>query len=59
MSAERTTRRAYNKVYLPNGRVVTQCVVVTDADGQILDCYPLDGEQPFVEWIGGTMDLRT
>lgn len=50
--------RAYNKVILPDGTMHLQHVVVTDADGCVADHYPLTAELPFIEWIGGTLDLR-
>lgn len=52
------TRRAYNRVILPDGIICYQQVIVTDDSGNIIDHYPLTAEEPFTEWIGGTIDLR-
>lgn len=32
--------------------------VVEVADGVAMRCYPLDGEQPFTEWLGGVIEVR-
>ncbi|MBO4906456.1 MAG: hypothetical protein J5486_05405 [Bacteroidaceae bacterium] len=52
------TRRAYNRVILPDGNICNQHVVVTDDSGNIIAHYPLTSEEAFTEWIGGTLDLR-
>lgn len=51
--------RAYHKLILPDGTTRTMVVCnIDEATGQLLDFHPLQGEEPFVEWIGGTLDLK-
>ncbi|MBR0273202.1 MAG: hypothetical protein IJQ59_03805 [Bacteroidaceae bacterium] len=52
------TSRAYHRLYLPDGTVHEMVVVRFDAEGHFIDFHPLQGEEPFVEWHGGTLDLR-
>ena len=52
-------KRAYHKLILPDGTVHTMVVCnIDDATGRLLDFHALCGEEPFVEWIGGTLDLK-
>lgn len=51
------TRRAYNRVILPDGTVLHQQVVVMDEQGKLIHHHDLTVEEPFTEWIGGTLDL--
>lgn len=56
---KRRVKRAYHKLILPDGTVHTMVVChVDDATGQLLDFHPLCGEEPFVEWVGGTLNLK-
>ena len=50
--------RAYHHLILPDGTTHSLVVVRFDDDGKVLDFHPLQGEEPFVEWEGGTLDLR-
>lgn len=50
--------RAYNKVVLRDGTLQTLVVVCFDDGGRYLSHHPLLAEEPFVEWVGGTFDLR-
>lgn len=52
------TSRAYHRLYLPDGTVHEMVVVRFDAEVHFIDFHPLQGEEPFVEWHGGTLDLR-
>ena len=52
-----TTRRAYNRVILPDGTLCRQHVIVQDTQGNVTDHYPLSSEEPFTEWMGGTLNL--
>ncbi len=52
------TSRAYHRLILPDGTVHEMVVVRFDAVGRFLDFHPLTAEEPFVEWRGGTLDLR-
>ena len=47
--------RAYHDIILPDGHLQDGPVVVeTDQNGRFLSWHPLEGEEPFTEWIGGT-----
>ncbi|MCR5181068.1 MAG: hypothetical protein K6C30_07620 [Bacteroidaceae bacterium] len=50
--------RAYHRVIFPDGTEERMVVVRFDDDGRYLDHHSLRGEEPFVEWWGGTLDLR-
>ena len=50
--------RAYHRLILPDGTTQSLSVVRFDDAGRYLSHHPLSGEEPFVEWIGGTLDLR-
>ena len=50
-------QRAYHRLILPNGEVCSMAVVVFDDHGHYVSHHPLKGEEPFVEWCGGTLDL--
>ncbi len=51
-------RKAYNRLVTSDGRIVVGAVVVFDEAGAVLSWHKLNGEKPFVEWQGGTYDLR-
>lgn len=52
---DRTARKAYSRMRLPDGRLVDGPLVVeTDDDGHIVLWHRLEGEEPFTEWVGGT-----
>ncbi len=48
------TRRGYHHLIMPNGEQHSMVVVLFAADGSPLSWHPLEGEEPFVEWVGGT-----
>ncbi|MBQ7443662.1 MAG: hypothetical protein IJS59_07355 [Bacteroidaceae bacterium] len=51
--------RAYHRLIMPDGQEHTMVVChIDDATGVLIDYHPLQGEEPFVEWIGGTLDLK-
>ena len=50
-------QRAYHRLILPNGEICPMAVVLFDDDGQYVSHHPLQGEESFVEWVGGTLDL--
>ncbi len=52
------TKRGYHHVITPDGQTLTQCIVVFDQQGNPVQWYPFTHEEPFVEWVGGTLDLR-
>lgn len=40
-----------------DGKVIPMCVVGIESDGVVSFYEPFSGEQPFTEWIGGTVVL--
>ena len=52
------TSIAYHRLILPDSSAHEMVVVRFDDEGRFLDFHPLQGEEPFVEWHGGTLDLR-
>ena len=52
------TRKAYHQLILPNGEKHRMVVVCLTEDGHYLSHYPLEKEECFVEWCGGTLDVR-
>lgn len=53
----KTLRFGYHRLILPDGTLCGPSVVETDENGAYISHHPLQGEEPFVEWKGGTMDL--
>lgn len=51
------TQKAFHRLILPNGETCPMAVVCFDDDGHYLSHHPLQAEEPFVEWHGGTLDL--
>ena len=50
--------RAYHTLILEDGTICNMVVVRLDEHGHYLDHHPLCQEEPFVEWVGGTLDCR-
>lgn len=51
-------KRAYHDILLPDGTLQHGPVVVeTDAEGRFLSWHPLEEEEPFTEWVGGTYSV--
>ena len=46
-----------NDVITPDGEILSPAVVEID-NGMVQQCYRLDMEMPFTEWIGGTIELQ-
>ena len=52
-------KRAYHDILLPDGTLQHGPVVVeTGEEGSFLSWHPLEGEEPFTEWHGGTYSVR-
>ena len=49
--------RAYNRVLFPDGTAQKLVVVCFDDSGRFISHHPLTAEEPFVEWVGGSLDL--
>lgn len=54
----RVRRVAAHRIIHPDGKEQEMGVVLI-AHGVVTGCSPLQGEPPFTEWIGGTIELRT
>ncbi|MCD7720638.1 MAG: hypothetical protein LUI09_00230 [Prevotellaceae bacterium] len=50
-------RRAYNRLLLPDGTEQLNVIVTFSDEGEPLSWQPLRGEEPFVEWAGGSYTL--
>ena len=51
-----TRRIAVNRLIV-DGEAVIQCVVELDGDGNVARWWHFDEEQPFTEWVGGTLEI--
>ena len=49
--------KAYHRLILPDGTIHHLVVVEFDHAGHLKSFHPLLQEEPFVKWIGGTLDL--
>ena len=51
--------RAYHKIILPNGEEHNMVVCrFDDGTGTLIEFHHLEHEEPFVEWVGGIMDMK-
>ncbi len=55
----RLIRKAYNTVIQPDGEYIMPAICIFDKEGNILSVEVLTEEQPYTEWVGGTLDLRS
>lgn len=46
-------RIASHRIILPDGRILQNHVVVLEDDGRLVSFHPLQGEEPFTQWIPG------
>ena len=51
-------RKAYNRV-IYNGKIYQQAIVERNNNGEILRVYEFTAEEPFTEWIGGTIEIQS
>lgn len=51
-------RIASHRIVMPDGSILTNHVVVLDDDGRVLSFHPLQGEEPFTEWIPGEYRVK-
>ena len=42
-----------------DGQDQGQCVVACHCSGLVTDIHPLTHEEPFTEWVGGTLTVKT
>ncbi|MBQ8051349.1 MAG: hypothetical protein IJ197_07220 [Bacteroidaceae bacterium] len=49
----KTRKLGYHHLVLPDGSRHDMVVVEVDEEGRYLSHHPLEGEEPFVEWVGG------
>lgn len=47
----------YHHVVFPDGHREDMVVVEFDDSGRYLTHHPLHAEEPFVQWLGGTLTL--
>lgn len=50
-------RKAYNRV-IYNGKTYRQAIVERNDNGEIHRVYEFTAEEPFTEWIGGTIEIK-
>ena len=53
----RSHQFGYHHLILPDGRQVDMAVVELDEEGRYVSHHVLVGEEPFVEWVGGTFTI--
>lgn len=53
-----TRKLAYHHIVLPDGNREDMVVVEVDEQGHYLSHHALQGEEPFVEWVGGTFEIE-
>lgn len=51
-------RKAYNRI-IYNGKIYQQAIVERNDNGEILRVYEFTAEEPFTEWIGGTLEIES
>jgi hypothetical protein len=45
----------YHRLQLPNGEIIQGPLVITlDGNSHLIEYHLLQGEEPMVEWLGGT-----
>lgn len=50
-------KRAYHRLVLPDGTVHHMVVCTFNDAGEFIEWHPLQGEEPYVEWVGGEIKL--
>lgn len=54
-----TKKYGYHRMVLPSGDVIEgPLVVIEDSMHRIIDWHLLEGEEPMVEWVGGTRNIN-
>ena len=54
----KTRKLAYHHLIQADGKQEDLVVVEVDEQGRYITHYPLRGEEPFVEWVGGTYVVK-
>lgn len=57
MKSEAKLRRLGVHHAIVDGHDCGQSIVVVNPDGTVADVHPLTHEEPFTEWIGGTITI--
>jgi hypothetical protein len=52
------TLKGFHHLIMPDGRQEHMVVVEFDGQGHYLSHHPLRGEEAFVEWVGGTLEVK-
>lgn len=48
----------YHRLVLPSGEMIEgPLVVVLDSSANLMEWHLLEGEEPMVEWLGGTFSM--
>lgn len=47
-------KRGFHRLQMADGRIFHQVVIEFDKQANMLAWHELQGEEPFVEWVGGT-----
>ena len=55
----KTRRLGYHHLIMPDGERQDMVVVEVDEAGRYLSHHSLQGEEPFVEWVGGTLEIKS
>lgn len=53
----RSRRLAAHHIFL-NGKEIMGLGVIVLLGNNVIEWYKLQNEQPFVEWVGGSIDIR-
>ena len=51
-------RLGYHHIVLPDGTRQDMVVVEVDEEGRYLSHHTLQGEEAFVEWVGGSYEVK-
>ena len=51
-------RLGYHRIILPDGTMQPMVVVEVNEQGTYIAHHSLQGEEPFVEWVGGTYNIE-
>lgn len=58
MSSDKVRHIAVHELITPSGETINMCVVDM-IGGKVMGWHAMRGEEPFTEWRGGTLDVRS